>query len=59
MALEFQRAGCQYILKITPKSKEDPTEVKQLEEKLEFINYLAENGVQAAKPIPVADWRMG
>lgn len=52
MALEFQRADSQYILKITPKSKEDPTEVKQLEEKLEFISYLAENGVQVAKPIP-------
>lgn len=52
MALEFKRDGYAHVLKITPKSKQNPAEVRQLEEKLEFIDYLAENGVRVAKPIP-------
>jgi Ser/Thr protein kinase RdoA (MazF antagonist) len=58
MALEFQRDGGAFVLKITPKSKDDPAEARQLQEKLEFINYLAENGVRVAKPIqsPAGNW---
>ena len=58
MALEFKRDGNAYVLKITPKSKDNPAEVRQLEEKLEFIDYLAENGVRVAKPIlsPAGNW---
>lgn len=52
MALEFNRGGRPYVLKITPKSKGNPEEVRQLEEKLQFISYLAENGVRVARPIP-------
>lgn len=52
MALEFKRDGDAYVLKITPKSKSNPEEARQLIEKLEFINYLVENGVRVAKPIP-------
>lgn len=52
MALEFKRGGTPYVLKITPKSKENPAEVRQLEEKLEFVFYLAEHGVRVAKPFP-------
>jgi len=58
MALEFKRDGAAFVLKITPKSKDNPTEVQQLEEKLAFTSYLTENGVRAARPIPspVGNW---
>jgi Ser/Thr protein kinase RdoA (MazF antagonist) len=58
MALEYKRNGSTYVLKITPKSKDDPAEVSKLEEKLEFIHYLAENDVRVAQPIPspVGKW---
>jgi Ser/Thr protein kinase RdoA (MazF antagonist) len=52
MALEFIRAGTPYVLKITPKSRANPSEAKCLEEKLEFIDFLAENGVRVSRPIP-------
>ena len=52
MALEFKRGGESFVLKITPKSKEGPAEARRLEEKLAFIDYLAENGVRVAKPVP-------
>jgi Ser/Thr protein kinase RdoA (MazF antagonist) len=60
MALEFKQGGNSYVLKITPKSKDDPTESRKLEEKLDFIYYLAENGVGVAKPIPspTGEWVM-
>jgi amicoumacin kinase len=51
MALEFKRGDGMYVLKITPKSKNNPAEVNILEEKLEFINYLAKNKVRVAAPI--------
>jgi Ser/Thr protein kinase RdoA (MazF antagonist) len=41
MALEFNRDGMPYVLKITPKSRENPMEAKRLEEKLAFIDFLA------------------
>jgi len=58
MALEFKRDGSAFVLKITPKSKENHAESRQLEEKLEFIDYLAENGARVAKPIrsPTGSW---
>jgi Ser/Thr protein kinase RdoA (MazF antagonist) len=52
MALEYKQDNIPYVLKITPKSKDNPDELEILEEKLGFINYLAENGVRVAKPIP-------
>jgi Ser/Thr protein kinase RdoA (MazF antagonist) len=52
MALAFKRSRDDYVLKITPKPKGSPTEVEKLEGKLEFIHYLAKNGVRVAKPIP-------
>ena len=45
MALEFKRDGTPFVLKITPKSRDNPTEAKRLEEKLDFIDFLAE-GIQ-------------
>jgi Ser/Thr protein kinase RdoA (MazF antagonist) len=51
MALEFNRNGIPYVLKITPKSRNDPTETKRLEEKIAFIDFLAENGVRVSRPI--------
>jgi Ser/Thr protein kinase RdoA (MazF antagonist) len=58
MALEFKRDSVSYVLKITPKPKDNQSEVRQLIEKLEFINFLAENGVRVAKPIrsPTEKW---
>ena len=39
MALEFKRDGGTYVLKITPKAKEDLGEATILEEKLDFIHF--------------------
>jgi Ser/Thr protein kinase RdoA (MazF antagonist) len=52
MALEFKRDHKDYVLKITPREKGDSDQARQIEEKSAFINYLAENGVRVAKPIP-------
>jgi len=52
MALEYQREGRTYVLKVTPRDKNDPTQVEQIEAKIKFITYLAENGVRVAKPVP-------
>lgn len=51
MALEFYRDGIPFVLKITPKTKDNPKEAIQLEEKLEFISFLVDNGVRVARPI--------
>ena len=58
MALEFNRHGLPFVLKITPKSKDNPTEAKRLEEKLKFIDFLAENSVCVSRPIlsPNGNW---
>jgi Ser/Thr protein kinase RdoA (MazF antagonist) len=52
MALEYTRGGRNYVLKVTPRDKGNPDQVEQIEAKLKFINYLDENGVRVAKPIP-------
>jgi Ser/Thr protein kinase RdoA (MazF antagonist) len=52
MALEFRQGERDYVLKITPRDKGDSNQVRQIEEKSEFVNYLAENEVRVAQPIP-------
>ncbi len=51
MALEFRRDDEAFVLKITPKSTENPAEAQILTEKLEYISYLVANGVRAAAPV--------
>jgi Ser/Thr protein kinase RdoA (MazF antagonist) len=52
MALAYKRGDSSYVLKVSPVDKNNPDQVAAVEEKLKFINYLAENGVRVAKPIP-------
>jgi len=52
MALEFSQGGKNYVLKVTPREKGNHHQVRQIEEKSDFVNYLAENGIRVAKPTP-------
>jgi Ser/Thr protein kinase RdoA (MazF antagonist) len=52
LACEYKQGGCHFVLKVTPGAKDDPDQITRIEEKFEFINYLAENGVRVAQPVP-------
>ncbi|KPL07246.1 hypothetical protein AMJ86_05075 [bacterium SM23_57] len=52
MALEYKQGGRKYVLKVTPRDKSNPDQIEQIKAKFKFINYLDENGVRVAKPVP-------
>lgn len=45
----YNREGCKYILRFTPSTLRAQ---KGLEAELEWIRYLAENGMSVSEPIP-------
>lgn len=47
----YRREGCKYILRFTPSTLRTP---EGLEAELEWIRYLAENGMSVSEPIPSA-----
>jgi Ser/Thr protein kinase RdoA (MazF antagonist) len=52
MALEYKRGEIFNVLKVIPRDKDNPNQMGESEAKIEFINYLAENGVAVARPLP-------
>jgi Ser/Thr protein kinase RdoA (MazF antagonist) len=52
MALDYSKGNKNYVLKVIPMDEGKPDHVAEIEAKCRFINYLAENGVRVAKPIP-------
>jgi len=52
MALEYKHEDNTFVLKVTPRDKSNPDQVREYEAKIDFITYLAENGVNVAKPVP-------
>ncbi len=51
LAYEFERDGSQFVLKIASAFTDGPDKIAQMQEKLEFVSYLAENEVRVPRPI--------
>lgn len=58
LALEYKRGDQAFVLKVTPKDAANPDQISQLEAKIKFVRYLAENGVRVAEPLtsPGGNW---
>ena len=58
LACEYKQGDQSFVLKVTPVSKDDPDQITRTEEKCEFINFLADNGVRVARQIrsPSGTW---
>jgi Ser/Thr protein kinase RdoA (MazF antagonist) len=52
MALACNRGDSSFVLKVNPADINNPVQNAEIEEKLNFITYLADHGVCVAKPIP-------
>jgi len=58
LACEYQQANNTYVLKIIRTDQENPDQKAQIAEKIDFINFLAENKVRVAHPVrsPSGQW---